>query len=302
MHDQHDLISVVIATYNRSNVLRYAIETVLMQTYSNWELIIVGDCCTDDTKELVESFKHEKIRFINLEKNIGEQSGPNNYGVSIARGKYIAFLNHDDLWFPDHLEKLLEKLKAGNVDLVYSLYFIAPVEKKINLIHFRKKESHSYKYDSPASTWLFKKELYNTIGPWRYFKDIHDVPSQDWLNRVFRSGKIAVVNEVQVIAIQSGSRKNSYKNGDFRENEFYFDAIKNNSDKLLKEIYLQQCILLKEKDNQFLYHIKAFLRNVVLSILNFFGIRLGQLMNFIKNPQKGSFINDLRKTRGLPKI
>ena len=187
---QHDLISIVIATYNRSNVLRYAIETVLMQTQQNWELIVVGDCCTDDTKEVVESFNHEKIQFVNLEKNFGEQSGPNNHGVSMANGKYIAFLNHDDLWFPNHLEKLYEKLKAENIDLVYSLYFIAPVDGEINRIHFRENESHNYKYDAPASTWLFKKELYNSIGPWSYFKDIHDTPSQDWLKRVFRLGKI----------------------------------------------------------------------------------------------------------------
>lgn len=302
MHDQHDLISIVIATYNRSNVLRYAIETVLMQTYSNWELIIVGDCCTDDTEKVIERFKNEKIRFINLEKNIGEQSGPNNYGVSIAKGKYIAFLNHDDLWFPDHLKKLHEKITAGNVDLVYSLCFITPIGKEINPIHIRENGSHSYKYDSPASTWLFKKELYDSIGPWSYFKDIHDVPSQDWLKRVFRSGKINVVNEVQVIAIQSGLRKNSYKNGDFKENEFYFESIKNNPYKLLKDIYLQQYVVLKEKDSQFLYHIKAFLRNTILLILNLFGIRIGRLMNFIKNPKKGSFINELRISRGLPKI
>jgi hypothetical protein len=124
------------------------------------------------------------------------------------------------------MEKLLEKLKAGNVDLVYSLTCIAPVEGQINIIHFRENESNSYKYDSPASTWLFKKELYDTIGPWSYFKDIHDIPSQNWLNRVFRSVKIAFANEIKVIAIQSGLRKNSYTNGDFKENEFYFDAIK----------------------------------------------------------------------------
>jgi glycosyltransferase involved in cell wall biosynthesis len=76
MLDQHDLISVVIATYNRSNVLRFAIETVLMQTYSNWELIIVGDCCTDDTEEVIESFKNEKIRFINLEKILVNNQAP----------------------------------------------------------------------------------------------------------------------------------------------------------------------------------------------------------------------------------
>ena len=76
------LVSVVIATYNRSNVLRLAIETVLWQTYTNWEIVVVGDCCTDDTAEVVASFKAPRVRFYNLRENFGEQSGPNNFGSS----------------------------------------------------------------------------------------------------------------------------------------------------------------------------------------------------------------------------
>src|SRR5688572_8257735 len=73
-------ISVVIATYNRSRMLAYAIESVLRQTFTDWELIVVGDACTDDTAEVVARYvaADPRVRFVNLERNWGEQSAPNN--------------------------------------------------------------------------------------------------------------------------------------------------------------------------------------------------------------------------------
>jgi hypothetical protein len=212
MQNQHELISVVIATYNRSNVLRYAIETVIMQTYQNWELIVVGDCCTDDTKEVVKIFGDKRIQFINLEKNVGEQSGPNNYGVSVANGKYIAFLNHDDLWFPDHLDALYQKINSGNYDLIYSHYFCAPIDNKLVQIPLLGNNKHNNSNFPPASTWLFKKELFDDIGPWDFYKKINNAPSQAWLKKVSKSKKIGLENTVTMIAVQSGARLDSYKN------------------------------------------------------------------------------------------
>ena len=114
-------ISVVIATYNRSNVLRFAIESVLAQTVSDWEMVVIGDACTDDTAEVVESFGDRRIRFHNLDQNVGEQSGPNNVGTSMARGRYVAYLNHDDIWMPHHLETLLEAIQESDADLVHGV-------------------------------------------------------------------------------------------------------------------------------------------------------------------------------------
>ena len=75
------VVSVIIATYNRSRVLAHAIESVRYSTVSNWELIVVGDHCTDDTAAIVASFDDPRITFINLPQNVGEQSGANNEGV-----------------------------------------------------------------------------------------------------------------------------------------------------------------------------------------------------------------------------
>ena len=78
------LVSVVIATYNWSEVLRWAIRSVRGQSYPHWELIVVGDRCTDDSEAVVESFGDPRIRWHNRERNAGSQSLPNNDGIAMA--------------------------------------------------------------------------------------------------------------------------------------------------------------------------------------------------------------------------
>jgi hypothetical protein len=144
--------------------------------------------------------------------------------------------------------------------------------------------------------------MYSDIGPWKSYKELYNMPSQAWLLKIAKTKRIGVVNEVTIIAIPSGNRINSYRNRDFKENKFYFDSIQQNPNELLKKIYYDQFRFLKERDSKISYHFRAITRNIILHILNFTGITLGQIIIFIKNPKKGSFINDLRKTRGLPKI
>jgi len=100
-------VSIITATYNRPEVLRWAIECVRAQTYTDWEHIIVGDACAADTEALVRGVGDSRLRFFNRETNAGEQSGPNNDGLALATGDLVAYLNHDDLWLPDHLESLV---------------------------------------------------------------------------------------------------------------------------------------------------------------------------------------------------
>src|SRR5690606_34069774 len=97
--DSTPLVTVVIATYNRAETLKYAIESVLWQSFRDFELWVIGDCCTDHTDKVVNSFMHDpRVNWYNLPKNSGYQSKPNNEGIRRARGKYIAYLNHDDIW------------------------------------------------------------------------------------------------------------------------------------------------------------------------------------------------------------
>lgn len=107
----NDLVSVVISTYNRpTNILMRAISSVLAQTYTNIELIVVNDC--PDNKSLVEEIRTEiesvdrKIKYIVHEKNSGACAARNT-GLEIAEGRYIAFLDDDDEWLPNKIEKQL---------------------------------------------------------------------------------------------------------------------------------------------------------------------------------------------------
>lgn len=286
-------ISIIIATYNRSNVLRYAISSVIWQTFQNWELIIVGDACTDDTEEVVLSFQDPRIRFINLEQNVGEQSGPNNFGMGLARGEYFAFINHDDLWFPDHLEKSLAYLLQYDLDLVMAVCagIISPAEIVISDLS----ELITIASFSPASTWLFKNDVFAKIGPWRFFREIWLIPSHDWLKRCWGAGiKVQFSKSLTVVCIFSGSRKNAYKNRDFVENEQHFERMKKDYSAYREDLLMTILMNMHKKNTSF--------KNVIKKILIKFNLIPAEIKYRLKFLKKGGFIDLLRRRRGLPPL
>ena len=105
--------TVIIATYNRSSVLAFAIRSVLAQTMGDFELLIIGDGCTDDSEQVVAGFADSRISWVNLSANTGHQSGPNNTGLRLATSPFVAYLGHDDLWLPGHLDAILPALENG---------------------------------------------------------------------------------------------------------------------------------------------------------------------------------------------
>jgi len=118
--------SVVIATYNRANVLAYAIRSVLAQTMRDYELIVVGDCCTDESAQVVTQFGDSRIHWHTLPENTGHQWAPNNVGLRLASSKYVAYLGHDDLWLPGHLDALLPALEIGATFVHTSVVMCSP--------------------------------------------------------------------------------------------------------------------------------------------------------------------------------
>ena len=204
-------ITVVTATYNRSNVLALAIRSVLAQSEDDWELIVVGDACTDDTEGVVASFGDPRIRFVNLDRNCGEQSGPNNAGAAVARGRYLAYLNHDDQWLPDHLEAAVEGLERMDADLVFTLEEVITVGGARYLAGAAASGEYEPAVKCPASSWVFRRGLVEEIGPWRRADEIFDVPSVDWLDRAWRAGKrLRLVPRLTVVAVQSTHREGTY--------------------------------------------------------------------------------------------
>lgn len=107
---EQELISVIMPTYNRMNTLPRSVGSVLQQTYKNFELIIIDDCSTDETKQYVDSLEDTRIRYFRNEKNLGAAES-RNVGAELASGNYLAFQDSDDEWLPDKLMVLYEILK-----------------------------------------------------------------------------------------------------------------------------------------------------------------------------------------------
>ncbi len=113
-------ISVLMPTHNRADVLGYAIDSVLRQTEPDFELLVVGDGCTDNTARIVKSFQDSRIVWYDLPKAPNFGYANRNIALRKARGELIAFAAHDDLMFPDHLALLSHEIDAGKLDWIYS--------------------------------------------------------------------------------------------------------------------------------------------------------------------------------------
>ncbi len=117
------MISIITPSYNSSEFISETIESVLKQTYNNWEMIIVDDCSNDNSVEIINGFieKEDRIKLIELDKNVGAAEA-RNVAIRKAKGRYIAFLDSDDLWIPEKLEKQLSFMKDNEKVFTFSSY------------------------------------------------------------------------------------------------------------------------------------------------------------------------------------
>lgn len=120
-----DLVSVIMPSYNTEKYILDSICSVQTQTYKDWELIIVDDCSTDNTLEIVrkhiEETKDTRIRLLVNEKNSGAAVA-RNYALREAKGRWIAFLDSDDLWLPEKLERQIRFMKENKYSFSYTKY------------------------------------------------------------------------------------------------------------------------------------------------------------------------------------
>lgn len=115
------LVSIIMPSFNTANYIKESIDSVLAQTYSNWELIIVDDCSTDNTEEVVAEYKDERIKFYKNPVNSGAAL-TRNYALREAKGKWVAFLDSDDLWEKDKLEKQIRFMTVNGYKASYTKY------------------------------------------------------------------------------------------------------------------------------------------------------------------------------------
>ncbi|MGX5841414.1 glycosyltransferase family 2 protein [Mesorhizobium sp. ArgA1] len=288
------LVSVVIATHNRPAALRQALTSVMHQTLQDWEALVIGDGCKPDTAAVVAEFRDARIAYVDLPVNFGEQSGPNNIGFARARGRFVALLNHDDLWFPDHLAAMTGWIDATVADIVLARGAVirppsAPGDTG-DLIFGLGKDGFYDPVTTEAfgSAQMFRRASFGLLGPWRPASQCFCESSQDWLFRAWWKGAvIATMPHLTVVKLHSGIRKGSYLDDNAREQEDLLNAMQAPNALRVK-------ILGRARDPVRL-KASSYLRRRLMAA---FGIH-PRARAFRRKHKRGAFIAMLRRGRGL---
>src|SRR5450432_3060085 len=186
---KNPLVTVICSTYNSKATLRCALRSVLNQDLADLEVRVMGDACTDGTEEVVGELNDARLHWFNFLQNTGSQSEPNNEGLRSARGRYVAFIGHDDLWFPWHLSRLVQRLEQTGADLSHDLVAsVGPtgMEGVYGPPHPRSGYRRVY---FPTSSWLHRRELAAQVGFWRKPDELSWAIDYDFTRRAAEQGK-----------------------------------------------------------------------------------------------------------------
>ena len=290
------LVSVVIATHNRPAALRQALRSVLGQTLQDFEILVIGDACRPETAALTAEFDDPRVIYINLPVNFGEQSGPNNIGFARARGRFVALLNHDDLWFPDHLAAMTGWIDATGADIVIARgAIIEPARMKgdpLKTSIYGMGKGGLYDPVITAgygSAQMARRASLDWLGPWRPASACSCESSQDWLFRAWRKGAvIATLPHLTVLSIFSGQRSGSYVEDTAVEQEELIDAMRMPNDLRIKVLAAATAPRPLKKS--------SYLKRRLWAAC---GIH-PRSVEFRRKYGRDSYMPGLRKVRGLP--
>ena len=200
--DRQPVFTVIIPTYNREHFLKRTVDSILSQTFKDFELIIVDDGSTDHTKDLIDTYEDDRIVYFYKEN--GGQNSAVNVGLQKARGEYIAFCDSDDTWMPEKLEKCMEKYQEDKeVKVVYTWTgIIKTVEgvQKIEAVRDDSCEGWCYKevieqgYLTSPSFLTCKKECFDVIG--LLPTDVFLCQDDDLCFRLCKHFKVGLVREI----------------------------------------------------------------------------------------------------------
>ncbi|MBF5003508.1 glycosyltransferase family 2 protein [Diaphorobacter caeni] len=300
-------VSIIMAAYGRPHLLKWAIESIQKQTITDWELLVVSDACPHGTAETAQIFADadERIRVIQLARNWGEQSGPNNVGLARSSAPLVAFLNQDDLWFPDHLELLIDGIDAAGADIAFgaSAHMGLPPNGDMRCCPSSLAgmgDNGRYcpvKTFAPMSAWLVKRRCLERIGTLPRAADCIAESSQTWLFKAWKHKlKITAVPELTCLIFSSGNRANSYLNEESSEQAYFGEQIRCNP-------YLRARILVhaspsyrpesNPRKELFQFHFKKLQAK--------FGLFPRAVEFWFKHGRRsGDYIRYLRSVRGLP--
>jgi GT2 family glycosyltransferase len=194
----------------------------------DYELLVVGDGCTDDSEKVVAAIKDPRVRWINLPVNTGHQAGPNNRGIEEARGEYIAYLGHDDLWLPHHLQCMIDKLDEAGAGVAHSLlvqvfpgrHIGTPVMPMLD-----------HRTGGPPSCTIYRRCVTDKIGGWKNYRDLNVAPELDLLRRAQGAGfQELFVPRFTVMKFPASQRENVYRDRPHHEQATWLERIQTDPD------------------------------------------------------------------------
>src|SRR4051794_21571883 len=152
---------------------------------TDFELLVVGDGCTDDSQQVVAAIGDPRVRWINLPANTKHQSGPNNEGLRQARGEFIAYLGHDDLWLPHHLESHVAAIETSGAAMTHSLLVRVDAEGDEPWAVLPQPEKGSW---GPPSCTVHRRSVTEALGGWRDYRQLVEPPEIDLWRRARDAG------------------------------------------------------------------------------------------------------------------
>jgi glycosyltransferase involved in cell wall biosynthesis len=206
--------SVVIAAYNAAAWIVPTIHAALKQTYREREVIVIGDGCTDRTGDIVTANFGDAVLWKNLDRNWGGQSFPNNEGIRLARGTHVAYLGHDDIWSPRHLESLASLIRARNPDFAVSgaVYHAPPGSRYYHITGIFDDPRAAERDFFPPSSVAHRREVVERIGLWRDPNEISAPADCEFLLRAARAKcSFASTRAITVHKFAAGHRYLSYR-------------------------------------------------------------------------------------------
>lgn len=138
-----DLVSIIMPSYNSEKYISESIDSIIKQSYSNWELLITDDASTDKTLEIIKGYSKidQRIKIYKLTQNNGAGNARNN-SISQAKGRFIAFCDSDDIWYSSKLSRQVEFLKNNNLSFTYSSY---DIQKRNSIVKVNSPLTISYR-------------------------------------------------------------------------------------------------------------------------------------------------------------
>jgi glycosyltransferase involved in cell wall biosynthesis len=232
---QTPTVSVIIPTYNSRGTLRLSLESVLLQEFSDLEVWVVGDGCTDDSAAVVELSGDPRAHWINLPVNSGTPSKPRDEALRHATGRLIAYLGHDDLWFPWHLAELVDCIEKTRADLVYSMG-VGVTPAGAGAVFTIPTRPWDQRQPITPSNWLHKRELSDRVGGWSTGVKLGD--DREFLVRALAAGaRLEFRRQITALKFPAGSWKMYARTANFPQTA-YVEAMRRDAAQLRLDLLL----------------------------------------------------------------